>query len=118
MRGTTCDQSTPENSKVSCAALKVIAPSCTGGHVKRPRSSRLLTSTRPEPSQTKIFNLSARFDLKTNTSPANGSAANVSYTNIDRLSMPRRKSTGREVTMIRSPGRTGRSMIMICAQDD
>lgn len=117
VRGTTCDQSKPENSKLSCAALSVTAPSCTGGHVKRPLSSRLVKSTRPEPSQTRTFSLSACFGLKTNTSPANGSVCSVSFTNAARASMPRRKSTGRAVTTIRNPGRTGRSRIVPGVRD-
>jgi len=39
--GRTRDQSNPSSNRLSCAALKRIAPSCTGGQTKRPFSRRL-----------------------------------------------------------------------------
>ena len=54
----TCVQSRPANSRRNCAALSVTAPSRTGGQVKRPLSSRLLTRHNPEPSQIRIFSRS------------------------------------------------------------
>ena len=51
------------------AALRRIAPSCTGGQTKRPFSRRLWSRQRPVPSQAKIFTRSARLTRNTNTSP-------------------------------------------------
>ena len=40
-RAVTRDQSSPSSNSPSCAALRRIAPSCTGGQTKRPFSRRL-----------------------------------------------------------------------------
>ena len=113
-----CVQSMPENSMRSCAALSVTAPSCTGGQVKPPASSRLITRQRPEPSQRSSLTLSVRLARKTNTSPANGSAASTCVTMATRPSMPLRKSTGLDATTTRSPGRDGMPRITVPARSD
>ncbi len=97
----------------SCATLSVTTPSCTGGQVKLPASSRLVTMQSPEPSQRISLILSVRFDRKMNTSPANGSANNTCVTMAARPSMPLRKSTGLDATITRSPGRDGMPRITV-----
>ena len=67
------DQSSPSTSAASCEADSRITPSLIGGQRNAPSSSRFQYKTRPEPSQAKIFNRSARFERKTKIVPENGS---------------------------------------------
>ena len=105
----------------ACAAARyssVTAPSCTGGQVKPPASSRFVTRQRPEPSQRSSLIRSVRLARKTKISPAKGSADNVCITMATRPSMPLRKSTGLDATITRSPGRDGMPRITVPAQSD
>ena len=100
----------------SCEVLSVNAPSCTGGQVKPPASSRFVTRQRPEPSQRSSLIRSVRLARKTKISPANGSADNVCITMATRPSMPLRKSTGLGATITRRPGLDGMPKIIVQVQ--
>ena len=67
------DQSRPSTSAASCEADSRITPSLIGGQRNAPCSSRFQYKIRPDPSQAKIFNRSARFERKTRIVPENGS---------------------------------------------
>ena len=97
----------------SCGALSVITPSCTGGQVKPPTSSRLVTMQRPEPSHKISLIRSLLLARNTKTSPANASEASTSVTMATRPSMPLRKSIGLDATITRSPGRDGMPRITV-----
>ena len=92
------DQSIPSTSAASCADVSRITPSVTGGHRNAPCSSRFQYNTRPEPSQTKIFTRSVRFERNTKTVPENGSFPSVSLTRATSPSAPLPKSTSRVAT--------------------
>jgi hypothetical protein len=100
----------------SCGALSVTTPSRTGGQVKLPASSRLVTIQRPEPSHRISLIRSVLFARNTKTSPANGSAASTSVTRATSPSMPFRKSIGLDATITRSPGRDGMPRITVPVQ--
>ena len=71
-RTPSCVQFIPVNSMRSCVGVSVMAPSRAGGQVNAPLSSRLVTRHSAEPSQTRSFSRSDRFERKMKTSPANG----------------------------------------------
>ena len=98
-------QSIPSTSTASCDAVSRITPSLSGGQRKPPCSSRFQNSTRPDPSQARIFRRSARFDRKMKIVPENGSCPSLSRTRATRPSAPLRKSTGAVATSTRTPGR-------------
>ena len=50
-----------------------MTPSLIGGQRNAPSSRRFQYKIRPDPSQAKIFNRSARFERKTKIVPENGS---------------------------------------------
>src|ERR1700733_11298665 len=59
------DQSSTSMSAASCDADSRMTPSLIGGQRNAPSSRRFQYKIRPEPSQAKIFNRSARFERKT-----------------------------------------------------
>lgn len=68
---------------------------------KRPSSSHFVAKIIPLPSKIRNRNLSARFDLKTKTSPLYGLPASPSETNATKPCTPLRKSTGSVATNTR-----------------
>src|SRR6516225_122868 len=68
--GTTRDHSErPSTSIASWAPVTRIVPARTGGQAKLPSSSHLVARTSPEPSKTRSFKRSDRFERNTKTSP-------------------------------------------------
>jgi hypothetical protein len=100
----------------NCGALSVTTPPCTGGQIKPPTSSRLVTMQRPEPFHRISLIRSLLLARNTKTSPANGSAIKTSVTMATRPSMPLRKSVGLDATITRSPGRDGMPRITVPIQ--